>query len=189
MNCLGFDEHFAVGDMHDSPSVLVRTDPVADLREGEPENRQVDNVSRVNPDLDAVRRGEGPPPDNEHPSHQVHQRDFQGDSQAGRQKPEKSGRSVKSLEPCPAYQKYGQHEGSITGDFSPMVTNPQILRLPPYQLQYQPSQKPEECNACQRGEQLIVKSDGNTGSFVKPFNGVLQHFLNLFHGSFVLNCD
>jgi hypothetical protein len=174
--------------MHDSPGDLVRMDPVADLREGEPESRQVHNVSRVNTDLDAVPHGEWPPPDNEQPSPQVHQRVFQGDSQARRQKSEKSGRAVKSLDQYPAYQQYGQHECSITGDFPPLVTNLQILRLPPYQLQYQPSQKPEECNACQIGEQLAVKSYGNTGSFVKPYNEILQNFLNFSHDSFVLNC-
>jgi hypothetical protein len=80
IDCHGFDEHFAVGDMHDSPSDLVRMDPVADLREGKPGSRQVHNVSRVNANLDAVPHGEGPPPENEHPSHQVHQWVFQGDS-------------------------------------------------------------------------------------------------------------
>jgi len=66
--------------------------------------------------------------------------------------------------------------------------NLQILCLPPYQLQYQPSQRPEERNACQQAEQKVVKSVRNTGSFAKPFNEILQNFLNFPHDSFFLNC-
>src|SRR4029078_12280600 len=64
IDCQGFNEHLAGGDMHDSPGDLVRMDTLGDLREGKPGNRQVHNVSRVNADLDAVPHSEGPPPDN-----------------------------------------------------------------------------------------------------------------------------
>jgi hypothetical protein len=83
-----FGENLPVGNVDHPAGALIGVDPVADLHQTELEDPDIDDVTPVIPDLDSIAYLEGPPPQNEPPSGEIHDEVLEGDRQTSRDQPQ-----------------------------------------------------------------------------------------------------
>jgi hypothetical protein len=152
----------------DPPGTLVGVHPVADLVQRELEQVQVDHVTRVGADLDAVTDFEWAAPDDETPAGQIRHDVFQRNGESRGEEPEVGGQRAGALDPCHPEHQEAEQQGDVRDRLAPLVADPRVLGATVHESEGEPMHQPQPADDEQGPEQPTLQGETQTGILLQP---------------------